>query len=364
MTRLPLSRNRNEAAPMNLHHDTQPGHSTGSLEHLHPDRIHIGGIGVFSGDWAWTTNTDGASRIPVGFVGTLIDRWNGWAVFSCTRQVAEAIVADQQRQRELLRREMIDQGMDDDGLDTTVDESLANLYWDGDTIVADQRAMYDDPQALERITPDSDGRYVVMGRNWCWEAVHPKHCDRIVGDLPTPQSQQEFVLLDHTPGMLLPDDRLCVHIDRQWLTTSGLAYTGVLTRDGVAVGAIRDLADGRGAQFEPRGEQPDWPGMAGYAASCRHRGAAPTAQRLLDALIDEYHVGLAITEAQAADMSAVRLMDNDGRTRILGVAPTPTDRWTEEDLRRQIADVFNGSGWAGDWLLWRGRDWWQIAHTT
>jgi hypothetical protein len=346
---------------MNVDHEPQPGHRTGGLEHLHPDRIRIGSIGVFSGDWAWTTNTDGAPRIPVGFVGTLVDRWNGWAVFSCTRQVAEAIVADQQRQRELLRREMIGQGMADEDLDTPVDESLANLYWDGDTIVADQRAMYDDPEAFERIEPDSEGRYVVMGRNWCWEAVHPEHCDRIVGDLPTPPSQQEFVLLEHTPGMLLPDDRLGVHIDRQWLTTSGLAFTGVLTLDGVEVAAIRDLADGRGAQLRPCGEEPVWPGLAAYAASCRHRDSAPTPQRLLDALIDEYHAGLAIVEAQADDMSAVRLIDDDGRTRILGSVPTPTSPAAREHLARQLTDVFDGSGWAGEWQLWRGRDWVRCA---
>ena len=98
---------------MNFDHEPQPDHRTGGLEHLRPDRIRIGMVGVFSGDWAWTTNTDGASRIPVGFVGTLIDRWNGWAVFSCTRQVAEAVVADQQQQRAQFRQSLADQGVPD-----------------------------------------------------------------------------------------------------------------------------------------------------------------------------------------------------------------------------------------------------------
>lgn len=60
--------------------DTDPGHhdpdrptDVPGLDHLHPDRIRIGSVGVFAGDWAWTTRTDGATRIPVGFVGTLID---------------------------------------------------------------------------------------------------------------------------------------------------------------------------------------------------------------------------------------------------------------------------------------------------
>ena len=46
---------------------------------------------MFSGDWAWTIGADGTDRITVGYVGTLIDTWNGWAVFSCTRSVAAAI---------------------------------------------------------------------------------------------------------------------------------------------------------------------------------------------------------------------------------------------------------------------------------
>src|SRR5437763_5715174 len=44
-------------------------------EHLRPERIRIGSIGVFAGDWAWTAAADSAMRIPVAFVGTLIDRF-------------------------------------------------------------------------------------------------------------------------------------------------------------------------------------------------------------------------------------------------------------------------------------------------
>ena len=76
------------------------------VSHLHPDRVRPGGVGVFSGDWARTSGPDGGDRIEVGFVGTLIDRWNGWAVFSCTRPVAEAIVADQQRHRDEYRHRL------------------------------------------------------------------------------------------------------------------------------------------------------------------------------------------------------------------------------------------------------------------
>ena len=156
------------------------------VSHLHPDRVRIGGVGVFAGDWARTTGPDGDDRVEVGFVGTLIDYWNGWAVFSCTRNVAEAIVADQQRHRDRYRDSLREQGVPADDLDRRVDEALADLSFDGDVLVADQRALSGDPDAIDRITADGDGRYVVMGRSWCWEAVDPYACDRIVGDLPDP----------------------------------------------------------------------------------------------------------------------------------------------------------------------------------
>ncbi|WP_328372737.1 DUF4314 domain-containing protein [Micromonospora zamorensis] len=156
------------------------------VSHLHPDRVRIGDVGVFAGDWARTVDLDGNDRIEVGFVGTLIAHWNGWAVFSCTRAVAEAIVADQQRHRDQYRDSLRDEGVPEDELDRRVDAALVDLSFDGDVIVADQRALSDDPDAIERIAPDGDGRYVVMGRSWCWEAVDPYACERIVGDLPDP----------------------------------------------------------------------------------------------------------------------------------------------------------------------------------
>jgi hypothetical protein len=186
------------ADPTNL---ARPAGTTGPVEamaelaHLHPDNLRLGGTGVFAGDWAWTDGPDGGSRIAVGFVGVLIDTWNGWAVFRCTREVAEAIVADQQQHREQYR---------------AVDEAYTSLVFDGDAIVADQRVLCDDPQAIERITPDPDGRYVVMGWNWCWEAVDPALCERIVGQLPPVGQHQEFVLLTHTPDMRMPHDRVRV----------------------------------------------------------------------------------------------------------------------------------------------------------
>ena len=112
--------------------------------------------------------------------------------------------------------------MPKENLDRRVDESMATLAFDGDTIVADQRVMAEDPEAIDRIEPRPDGRYVVMGWNWCWEAVQPGYCDRIVGDLPTPQQQPEFVELVHTEGMRLPHDRLRIEVREQSLTRPGV----------------------------------------------------------------------------------------------------------------------------------------------
>ncbi|MCX5122009.1 DUF4314 domain-containing protein [Micromonospora sp. NBC_00362] len=163
-----------------------PGGDDRDVRHLHPDRVRLGGPGVFAGDWAWIPNGDGVLRIPVGFAGTLLDTWNGWAVFTCTRPVAEAIVADQQAARARYRQHLAADGIAGDAQRRMVDGSLTRLHFDGDVLVADDTRVHDDPDAVERIAPGPDGRYTVMGRVWTWTAVHPYDCDRIVGDLPAP----------------------------------------------------------------------------------------------------------------------------------------------------------------------------------
>ncbi|MGC5022802.1 DUF4314 domain-containing protein [Micromonospora sp. DT47] len=159
------------------------------LGHLHPDELRLGEPGVFAGDWAWTSNADGELRIPVGFVGILVDTWNGWAVFTCSRGVAEAIVADQRAARDRYRQHLATQGVTGAQQDRLVDESLARMRFDGDVIDVDETRVHGDPVAVERIAPDADGRYTVMGRSWTWIAVHPYDCDRIAGDIPTPVEQ-------------------------------------------------------------------------------------------------------------------------------------------------------------------------------
>ncbi|MEV1329911.1 DUF4314 domain-containing protein [Micromonospora costi] len=155
------------------------------LRHVYPERVRLGGPGVFAGDWAWTPNPAGDMRIPVGFVGTLVDHWNGWAVFTCTRQVAEAIVAEQQEARDRYWQDLTGRGVPEPLRERLTDESLARMWFDGDTIVADETRVHADPAAVHRITPDGDGRYV-MGGAWAWTPVHPYACDRIAGKIPDP----------------------------------------------------------------------------------------------------------------------------------------------------------------------------------
>ncbi|MFG1888096.1 DUF4314 domain-containing protein [Micromonospora sp. NPDC049051] len=156
------------------------------LSHVHPDRVRLGGPGVFAGDWAWTPNPEGELRVSVGFVGILVDTWNGWAVFTCTREVAEAIVADQADARDRYRQRLAADHIASERLEQVVDESMARLWFDGDVLVADSSRVHGDPDAIDRITPDPQGRYTVMGRAWTWTAVHPYDCDRIAGHIPGP----------------------------------------------------------------------------------------------------------------------------------------------------------------------------------
>lgn len=163
-----------------------PEGDDGDLSHVHPDQVRLGGPGVFAGDWAWTPNPQGELRVSVGFVGILVDTWNGWAVFTCSRDVAEAIVADQADARDRYRQRLAADHIASERLEQVVDESMARLWFDGDVLVADSTRVHDDPDAIDRIAPDPQGRYTVMGQAWTWTAVHPYDCDRIAGHIPDP----------------------------------------------------------------------------------------------------------------------------------------------------------------------------------
>ncbi|MEV8504508.1 hypothetical protein AB0368_06705 [Actinoplanes sp. NPDC051475] len=324
------------------------------MSHLHPDGIRIGRAGVFSGDWSWTSD-DGPGRYRVGYAGTLIDRWNGWAVFSCTRKVAEAIVAEQQTVREQYRNEQRHQGKQGADLESLVDQMWANLYFDGDVIVADQRQMYDDPEAIDRIMPDADGRYVVMGWNWCWDAVDPLDCERIVGDLPEPGDEQQYVLLRHTPGMQVPHDRLRATDVQRHVTDDGAGFTAILTLDGTPVATITNPGNGGATTLTSLDGQPEWQGMADYLAGAWHQGAPVEQSRLLIALVTETELDDALTRAAAADAAVLRLIDDHGYTREVS-ACTPAPRGWQQLIKvgdRVTADSTGSDGTR--WQIWTGR---------
>ncbi|WP_250008780.1 DUF4314 domain-containing protein [Actinoplanes sp. M2I2] len=330
------------------------------VSQLHPDQVRIGSAGVFAGDWSVTGGPDG-DRIAVGFAGTLIDRWNGWAVFSCTRPVAEAIVTGHQDQRALVRAGLQQQGLPDAELDHRVDTELADLRFDGDVLIADQRVMADDPQAIHRCGPDLDGHYVVMGWNWCWQAVDPYRCDRIVGDLPLPGDQQQFEMLRHTPGLRVPHTRLQltgVHPHRTGGDSLGAAFTATLTLDGDPVAVV--TADGTGPiTVNPPDADTTQPAFGCYVAACRHHGQQVTTGRLLQALADEDLIDHAITLADTRGATLLRLIDEAGRTDTMQQL-TPIPR----DLRELLALGGTLTRQPGRrWQTWTGRGWFTVPVT-
>jgi hypothetical protein len=188
----------------------------GDLGYLHPDRLRLGGTAVFAGDW--TTEATGLP-IPTGYIGVLIDRWNGWAVWSCTREVAEAVVADQHQARAAHRAQAAADGPDGPDLDEAVDETLPELSFDGDTIVYRNRL-----QEETRFDPDEAGEYVICGWMWTWQAVDPADCRRIVGTIPADGDHQRWVQLPHTE-LRVPHDRLRVTSLEQLQRPNGVAST-------------------------------------------------------------------------------------------------------------------------------------------
>ncbi|MET8147861.1 hypothetical protein ACIBSW_24905 [Actinoplanes sp. NPDC049668] len=332
------------------------------LSHLHPDTISIGRAGVFAGDWTWQED-DGPGHYRIAYAGTLVDRWNGWAVFSCTRQVAEAIVADQERERDRYRTELAGKDMSGDDLGHAVDDAYCHLYFDGDVIVADQRRQYDDPQAIERIAADADGRYVVMGWNWTWEAVDPMDCGQVIGELPAAGSEQEYVPLRHTPGMRVPHDRWQL-TDIAWHATGNrvMGLTATLTLDGMVVGALGNDSAETETHLIDQGVPPGWDA---YVAGSRDLGQPVTAQRLLDALVTETAVGEAFTRIADADAVLIRLIDDTGRTlAIRPVIPAPRGWDALRALGESVAGADNDTGVATSWEFWTGRSWRTLPGST
>jgi hypothetical protein len=135
-----------------------------------------------------TGTGDDPEGFPVGYCGRLEDWWNGWAVWSTTRDVVEAMVTEQHRLRRIATGQLAAEGYAADELTTRVDAALPPMYFDGTDLVVDEYANVDD-DPLVRISPGHDGRYIPMGWHWTWVAVDPARCDRIAGHLRPPPTR-------------------------------------------------------------------------------------------------------------------------------------------------------------------------------
>ena len=139
-----------------------------------------GDVGIFALNWT-SYEMAGARRIPVGFVGVLVDTWEGWSVFGCVRDVAEAVIAEHRRDLARERARLRALGYAGSDLDARLAGSTIGMWFDGDDIVVDERGLLADPDAISRVSPDEYGRYVIRGYVWPWICVDAAICDRIVG---------------------------------------------------------------------------------------------------------------------------------------------------------------------------------------
>jgi hypothetical protein len=335
------------------HHAWPVDRPSPDLTYLHPDNLRIGSIGVFAGDWAWTGRPP---RIPVGFVGVLNDHWNGWTVWRCTREVAEAVAADQQRLRDLERARLAEEGLTGADLDQRVDESLARVYFDGDDLVLDETAQHGEP-SFERQGPGRDGAYCPMGFNWTWQAVDPADCDRIAGVLPAFGEHREFVMATHQP-LRMP--RLAVTTLNE-VSAGDAARTATLWLDERPVGTV-EYDPSRPAVFRPTDPRFGHEDLEEFVRACRWRGREVDTQTVLRALIAEYETALHIVAAEQRGLRAVILRDGDdhivGTDIVLEPNPfAPGDRQTLAELftRREAARRPGQNQFV--WQMWTGRRW-------
>lgn len=138
-----------------------------------------GEAGWFAGEWL-AYDYDGGQRFQSAYAGTLIDRWNGWAVWECTREVAAAVVTDQESSRRHNRALLVANGLTEPRLSRALDADVSPMWWDGDVIVVDRSVL---DEGLMRIEPNERGLYVVMGRMWTWEEVPVDAADWVAGSV-------------------------------------------------------------------------------------------------------------------------------------------------------------------------------------
>jgi hypothetical protein len=199
-------------------------------------------------------------------------------------------------------------------LDRRTDETYTRLWWDGDVIVADATALHDDPEAIERIEPDQQGRYVVMCWSWCWEAVDPYDCARIVGEVPGPDASREWVLLTHAPYTRVAPAPYSITalVSRG----EGRGYAAELHHAGEPVAFVDGFAAAAGTQtparLAPMTGRFDPEAWRAYVGAARRCGEPMTGAAVLDALAEEALLDREVAEAVAAGGTLVRLLDDTG----------------------------------------------------
>lgn len=342
------------------HREHPPALPSTDLSYLDPENLRIGSIGVFAGDWAWTGTS---SRIPVGFVGVLVDWWNGWAVWRCTREVAEAVATDQERLRAEERARLAETGLTGDELDEQVDENLAPVYFDGDDLVLEETAQHGEP-SVQRHGPGRDGRYCPMGFNWTWQAVRPDWCERIVGVLPAFGQHREYVLARHQP-LRMPHDRLAIIAVDDTTTGPGTTSTAVLAVNDQPVGVVRQRP-GQPAQFHSEGPAFSQQDLDDFVAACRWRGHTVDTSTVLHALVAEYKATAHIAAAARNGMAAVIMRDGDDH--IVGTDIFLEPRPIAPGDRQTLAELFTAREQASHpqqtqfvWQIWDGRRWQMLG---
>ncbi|WP_327007645.1 hypothetical protein OHA72_10440 [Dactylosporangium sp. NBC_01737] len=205
---------------------------------------------------------------------------------------------------------------------------------------------------------------MVMGWSWTWEAVDPHDCARIVGDLPGPDSIQEWRLLTHAPY---------TRVGPQPYTIGGLAGTGPgkglagQLRHGaervatvVEIGALTEAAPA--AQLTATTAGFDAEGWQAFVAAARRCGEPMTEAAVLDALAEETLLATQTAEAVAAGGTLARLLDDTGTILHLErIHPAPDTPETFHALQDRLhASRRDPRGTT--WQYWTGRSWRHLTN--
>jgi hypothetical protein len=133
---------------------------------------------VFAGDWL--ANGCDCHLYTDGYVGDLMRRYNGWAVFRTTRAVAEAIVAHHQNTFTQAMAGHAGVGMHLAGAWLATLTQLTSITWLASLIIVDSRRSTADNTHVEVTTPDADGCYTI-GWGWAWDDVEAADVHTIHG---------------------------------------------------------------------------------------------------------------------------------------------------------------------------------------